>query len=457
MSNSLSIGIILAAFPAVAFAAVDVTEIAWMGTAESQYGEWIELYNNGTDSVSLDGWKLYQDGGSALLFSLTKTIPAGGYLVVERTTPSVPDPLPAISDEAGTFGGSGLANTGEHLVLKDASGTTVLELPFQAGWPAGDAATKETMQKKGSGWITAAPTPKAATVDVGTNTNTEHVDDENTPETETSKTNTISGGGSTEPKIIWKPNISFIYPKQAFTGVPVRITATVTEESGVTRAGHFVWNMGEGRVIEQQLLEPVTYTYQYPGEYVITLAYTRREAITSDAELVGQFSLSVTNPVLTLERDSAGALFIKNTSTENIDLYQWKLLFAGNQYEFPRYSIVKAKNRLPVSGALVGVASFSELPTLANPSSIAVAGPQAITVASVPKTRSVAGVQFQKSVALPEPAVTASEQPLAANALGAVSTTQNNKRTWGVLALGALAAIAIALFLLLERFKAHEE
>jgi hypothetical protein len=77
----------------VASASVRITEIAWMGTAESQFAEWFELFNDGSEDVNLTGWKLYEDAGEQLVFTLTKTIPSNGYLLVERTTASSPDPM----------------------------------------------------------------------------------------------------------------------------------------------------------------------------------------------------------------------------------------------------------------------------------------------------------------------------------------------------------------------------
>lgn len=451
LSSITAVSVVWAALPTLAFAAVEITEVAWMGTVESQYGEWIELYNSGSEAVSLDGWKLYTDGGSTLLISLTKTIAAGGYLVVERTTPSAPNPLPTISDEAGSFGGAGLANTGEYLVLKDTSGSTVSVLAFQSGWPAGDAETKQTMQKKGSSWITADPTPKAATTSTGTTgTAAESADDDSSEETTGAQKS--AGGGSAEPELVWEPGISFSYPKQVIAGVPVQITATVTEEKGMTKVGHFTWNLGEGTVFQQRLLEPITYTYQHPGEYIVTLAYVRREAITPDPDLVGQFSISVVHPVLAFERGDGGTLFIKNTSTENLDLYQWRLGYAGMQHQFPRYSIIKAGSRLPVSAVPFGAAAFSELPTLVNPSGIAVAGPEVPVTAVASTVRSVAVAQKPLPAVA---AVTVAQQPLLAQAAGALP--KNNQRTWSIAALGALVVIGIALFLLLERFKAREE
>ncbi len=146
--------------PTFAHADIRINEVAWMGTAASQYSEWIELYNDGTDAVSLAGWKLYKTG-ETLLFTLSKSIAAGGYLLVERTTATAPDAIPGINDEAGTFGGGGLRNSGEDLSLEDKEGTVINILPFAGGWPAGDAKSKDTMQWNGTKWITAPGTPDA--------------------------------------------------------------------------------------------------------------------------------------------------------------------------------------------------------------------------------------------------------------------------------------------------------
>ena len=42
----------------LARADVVINEVAWMGTQTSQYEEWIELKNTGSESVSLVDWKL---------------------------------------------------------------------------------------------------------------------------------------------------------------------------------------------------------------------------------------------------------------------------------------------------------------------------------------------------------------------------------------------------------------
>lgn len=98
-----------------AHADVLMNEVAWMGTTSSQYEEWIELYNNGSADIDLNGWKILKRDGSTTLYNLSQPISAGGYLLICRTTATLTNPLDGSCNEKGPFGGSGLSNTGEHL------------------------------------------------------------------------------------------------------------------------------------------------------------------------------------------------------------------------------------------------------------------------------------------------------------------------------------------------------
>ena len=58
--------------PVTVFAKVSINEIAWMGNDKSQYGEWVELYNNSSTPVDLKDAALYEAGGKTLIIKLTK-------------------------------------------------------------------------------------------------------------------------------------------------------------------------------------------------------------------------------------------------------------------------------------------------------------------------------------------------------------------------------------------------
>lgn len=131
-----------------------INEIAWMGTTANYNNEWIELYNPTSLEVNLNGWTLAAIDGTPLI-SLTGTISANGFYIMERTSDST---LPEIAANQIYTGAMG--NSGEDLQLKDSSGTVIDEVNQ---WYAGDNTTKATMERvsasvsgmDASNWITA--------------------------------------------------------------------------------------------------------------------------------------------------------------------------------------------------------------------------------------------------------------------------------------------------------------
>src|SRR3989344_2364084 len=134
-------------------AKIVINEIAWAGTAApSPVGpsdEWIELYNAGEEYVALDGWSIYE-GDSTKIISLSGNIYPNGYYLIERinlkeqTDDAVSD---ITADVFGSFGGSGLKNTGEDIRLKNSAGEIVDRVNCGAGWFAGEAKTYTTMER----------------------------------------------------------------------------------------------------------------------------------------------------------------------------------------------------------------------------------------------------------------------------------------------------------------------
>ncbi|MGC8945528.1 MAG: lamin tail domain-containing protein [Anaerolineae bacterium] len=114
--------------------AVVINEVAWGGTAANSAHEWIELYNNTAADIDLTGWRLFSsDGGPSI--TLSGTIPALGYYLIERITDTAVSDIPA--DWVGSFG-TGLSNDGEILTLTTPSGVVIDTANGDGGpWPAG--------------------------------------------------------------------------------------------------------------------------------------------------------------------------------------------------------------------------------------------------------------------------------------------------------------------------------
>ena len=116
---------------------VVINEIAWMGTIAGSSHEWIELYNNTENTVNLENWRLAESGGSADIISLSGSIPSRGFYLIERLNDNTISNVSA--DLYGSWGGSGLGNSGENIVLINSSGNIIDQVNCISGWFGGTA------------------------------------------------------------------------------------------------------------------------------------------------------------------------------------------------------------------------------------------------------------------------------------------------------------------------------
>jgi len=138
--------IILCAAPAGAAHAIStpeitIHEIAWMGTTHSANDEWMELKNNTSEDINLDGWLLKTTDKKIVIY-LTGHIKANGFYLLERTDD---DTVPGIAADI-LYKGS-LGNSGQSLELYRNSNILTDSAGFSAEWPAGDNRTKQTMER----------------------------------------------------------------------------------------------------------------------------------------------------------------------------------------------------------------------------------------------------------------------------------------------------------------------
>jgi hypothetical protein len=119
---------------AVNISDVIINEIAWMGSKTSHADEWIELRNNTGSPINLAGWTLRAADGSPSVKLTERDIIKDFYLL-----------------KRGKNYTGALENGGEVLELYDNAGNLVDKVDASSGWPAGDNATKQTMQRTSSG------------------------------------------------------------------------------------------------------------------------------------------------------------------------------------------------------------------------------------------------------------------------------------------------------------------
>lgn len=136
---------------------IAINEIAWMGTSYSYNSEWIELHNTTNSAVDVNGWTLKAADNSPAI-SLSGTIAAGGYYLLERTSDSS---VPGIAADL-IYTGS-LENSDEALELRDSSGALI---DSADSWYAGDNTAKASMERvdplvagtEATNWVDSAKT-----------------------------------------------------------------------------------------------------------------------------------------------------------------------------------------------------------------------------------------------------------------------------------------------------------
>lgn len=422
-SNRLGLSLcLLLLFPGVTFGAVRLNEVAWMGTLESQFGEWIELFNDSDSEVDLTGFILAEGGGATTIITLTKKIAPRAFYVIERTTASSPDPVPGVSDDAGTFVGGGLSNSGEFLVLKNAQGITLDQVDATAGWPGGDATTKQTMQWDGARWITATATPRTTTPSVSqqTQTQTQAGTSTNTTTGSTTTTETqnvqsvsqqsassahaspvpLSVPGVVSPVLLVEPGRN----RLGSTGKPVvfEAHAFLKDFSGEIRDATFSWTFGDGGAATGKIVE---HAYQFPGSYNVVVNAAR-----GDERAVGRAVVRIVDAGISIVRvvsEPQSLIELGVGLGAEVNVGKTVIRSSRGTFVFPEDTILASGARLALSSRVLGfkIEAGDRIEVLLPDGSLVASSTVPVLVASRVNENPVSNTQVNVSIPVaPRPA-----------------------------------------------------
>lgn len=346
----------------IAFADIIINEIAWMGTTTSANDEWIELFNNGTSSVTIDGWTLKASDGSPSI-NLTGSISSGGYMLLERTDDNT---VPNVT--AGVIYSGAMSNTGENFSLKNNTEQVMDSVNMISGWPAGNATTKETMQRKGSGWITGTPTPSAVNVSNDSGTG----NDNPNPDVDTTNTDEETKNKEVDIKTLIKPDpkysSSMIIPDIIIQETPITFESAVKRDGFWNDlVGRFEWSMGDGSSFTFSKSTEFNYTYHAPGTYVVILHYysdvfrVKPDAIHKKTITVIPASVSISiNP-------TTGLITVTNHSTDELNIEHWNIQSENDSFIIPRDTVITKGGSLNIPFQVHKLMNWSRTPTISTP------------------------------------------------------------------------------------------
>ena len=336
--------------PVSAQASVTINEIAWMGDSVSANHEWIELYNDSGEDVSVDGWLLTDNVN--LNINSIGTIPAHSYVVLERTSEES-SPASAFMIYTGA-----LVNTGVTLTLKNKLGEIVDQVVGGADWQdvGGDNVTKYTAQYSANkGWITASPTPGAKNsedsyVESNNSSTTEDSSNitENTNKKDSVSSQLIKKGGARSVSLVTSNAVLKLQPDMqdvAYVNqtIPFSVSASGVGENIISSLV-YTWNFGDSFT---EVGKKVEHAYSYPGTYVVTLnaKFSRHDETMRRVIKVLPITFSITE-------NEKGDINIHNDSPYDVDISGFTvkgektIVLPPKTIILPKATITIAKNRL---------------------------------------------------------------------------------------------------------------
>jgi PKD domain len=329
-----------------------------MGDSTSANHEWIELHNDGSEAVTVDGWSIRD--GMNLEIVLSGVIGANDFAVLERTNEeSAPGAAFLIYTGA-------LVNTGATLTLFDAGGVVMDQVSGGENWEqiGGDNSTKETAQYTSAGWFTDIPTPGK----VNGSGRTENADD-STEETDdhdeevditTSKANPVSKSsrGETVRLTVSDAVLKLVPDMQKVVYVNQGIAFSVLASNigeHIIDSLVYTWNFGDTYT---KIGKSVEHSYAYPGTYVVTIrgVFGRHDQVVRQEITVLPVNFSLT-------KNTNGDVQINNNAPYDIDISGY-MLEGGKSVIMPEHTIVVAKGTITIAARRLAAVSGTKTTAL---------------------------------------------------------------------------------------------
>ncbi|MCX6754354.1 MAG: lamin tail domain-containing protein [Candidatus Nomurabacteria bacterium] len=321
-----------------AYANIEISEIMYSPEGGSNY-EWVEIYNNGSTPVDLNKYRFFHGETNSSPISLksgsTSILQPSKYAVIAKSLSDYS--WLNFSDMIFSSSALSLPDSGDntYIAISDAN-KTILDYTTYDVANGGSKASKSSLSKINGEWGSGMPTP-GRTNQSNTNPNTDAVTSTNsTSDTVYSNSNSISTSSNVSNKDsgVLKVTTKIISPKIVVAGIPFLFSSQTTTNKGDTYAfGKMVWNFGNGMINQVNGAGPFEYTYEYPGEYSMTLSYYSNN-FNKQADATNRIIIKVvaseiyissvgdeTNPFIELE----------NKSNYDITLSNW-IVTAGTHY-----------------------------------------------------------------------------------------------------------------------------
>jgi len=358
MIRHIAIGSLVALLPATASANVVISEFLYDAQGTDADQEFVEIYNSGSATVDLTKWKV-NDGSNHTLNVPPKnggtgaiSLSAGSYALLVDNAANFIAAHPGLS---GTIIDTvlSLSNTGVTIQLVGEDGSVADSAAYTKD--LGAAGDGNSLQKNGSSFIPAAPTPLAANA--------------STPappvQTENSQDSTGNSTSNSQPAPTLPAVSSYVAPPEPKIFADAGSDRTVIVGADTEFLGRafnrqkedvervrFLWNFGDGSIADGKAL---LHHFEYPGKYVVVLTIAENRDAASDRLVVTAEPARLGFAVV-----SDGSVSIRNDAGRDLDLSRWIIRSFNTSFTLPENSIVLRGETLRIPQKTLGFWSGAE-------------------------------------------------------------------------------------------------
>jgi len=320
-----------------------ITEIMYdfPGTEGSGEHDWIEITNNGSDSVDLSVFKFFEANTNhgLKLERGNVNLSSGASAVIANATSTFLSDFPNFN---GTLFDSSFSlnstSAGELIAIRNSELINEDSLTYSSDWGAKDDGN--SLQKKSDGkWIPLAPTPGFSDILASSNNGPDNFINQ-THSTSSSVTQTSN---YTKPDL--RPEIfaNAGNDKTIIVGADTFFDGKAFGiENKPLENAIFLWNFGDGVIKKGQ---KVLHSYNYPGRYVVFLDVASGEFSTTDR--ISVIALPADIIISNVGSDlNKNFIELYNRTNRELDLSWWRLQVDNNFFTLPKNTIILSNEKI---------------------------------------------------------------------------------------------------------------
>ncbi len=330
--TSYIIGLLI---PLFAHAQIKISEIMYDPEGSDSKREWIEVINNGTESIDLNTYFLFENNVYHKLVAQSSSIlEVGQYAIIAD---SITDVLNDYSGFSGIILDSvfSLNNTGESISIANSQKEEVDTFTYSA--EMGADGNGQSLQINDSSVITAG-----STFGLVNKTESEIIED---VEKEDSNTSASSSSNSKDSSHSEQVSVSSYTPSSLFKvdagrKRTVSIHTPIQFEGFISKSDmrvRYHWNFGDFSIDTGKTTKN---TYKYPGIYQVVL-----EAKNKDYTGVARTEVVVIEPQLSIKVSTSTVVFT-NMDTRELNIGEFRIIFDNETVIIPQDTIIKSKSTI---------------------------------------------------------------------------------------------------------------